>query len=50
MAEKKETKDKQIQTRFTWAEYDVLKKRAEEEGRTVSNLIHTATVIYLKNK
>lgn len=47
MTEKKETKDKQTMTRFTPSEYEKVEQKAKEEGRTVSNLIHTATMAYL---
>lgn len=50
MAEKKETKDKQVQTRYTMEEYAKLKERADKEGRTVSNLTHTVMMNYLNNK
>lgn len=49
MADKKETKDKQVQTRYTLEEYEKLKERAEKEGRTVSNLTHTVIMNYLNN-
>lgn len=49
MADKKENKDKQVQTRYTWEEYEKLKAQAEKEGRTVSNLTHTVIMNYLNN-
>lgn len=49
MSEKKENKTKQIQTRFTEAEVELLKAKAKEEGRTVSNLIHTIVITNLNN-
>ncbi len=50
MSEKKENKTKQIQTRFTEAEVELLKAKAEEEGRTVSNLIHTLVITNLNKQ
>ena len=49
MEKKKETKDKQVMTRFTNAEYAQVEKKAKEEGRTIANLLHTATMAYLNN-
>ena len=50
MAEKKDNKDKQVQTRYTMDEYLKLKAQADKEGRTVSNLTHTVMMDYLNNK
>lgn len=47
MKQKKETKDIQKMTRFTPSEYEKVNEKAKEEGRTVSNLIHTATMEYV---
>ena len=49
MEKKKETKDKQVMTRFTPAEYEQIEKRAKKEGRTISNILHTAMMAYLNN-
>ena len=49
MSEKKENKTIQIQTRFTQAEAELLKAKAKEQGRTVSNLIHTLVITNLNN-
>lgn len=49
MAEKKDNKEKQVQTRYTMEEYEKLKAQAEKEGRTVSNLTHTVIMNYLNN-
>ena len=50
MTNEKQTKDKQVQTRYTWAEYEDLKAQAEKEGRNVSNLTHTVMMAYLKQQ
>ena len=50
MTDEKKTKDKQVQTRYTQAEYEDLKAQAEKEGRNVSNLTHTVMMAYLKQQ
>lgn len=50
MNQKKEKKDKQVMTRFTPSEYEKIEKRAKEEGRSISNILHTAMMAYLKTK
>ena len=40
----------QVQTRFTKTEKERLEKQASKEGRSVSNLIHTVILDYLKDK
>ena len=50
MEKKKETKEKQVQVRYTPSEYAALKKKAEQEGRTVSNLLHYVSMDYVNNK
>ena len=47
---KKETKSVQVNLRFTPSEVKAIQKRAEEEGRTPSNLIHTVMMAYLNEK
>lgn len=49
MADKKENKDKQVQTRYTQEEYLILKAQADKEGRSVSNLTHTVMMNYCQN-
>ena len=44
----KETKMIQVQSRFTPSEMELLRRQAEAEGRSISNLIHTVIVAYLK--
>ena len=50
MEKKKETKDKQVMTRFTPSEYAKVEECAKKEGRTIANLLHTAMMTYLNNK
>ena len=47
--EKKETRTEKVMVRFTPSEHEALKKKAAEEGRTASNLIHTIAIAYLNN-
>ena len=49
MNKEKENKTIQIQTRFTEAEAQLLKEKAKEEGRPVSNLIHKLVMTNLNN-
>ena len=43
----KETRTEQIQTRFTPTERKAIEAKAESEGRTVANLIHTIVMNYV---
>lgn len=44
-----ENKDKIIQVRVEEELHEQVKKKAEEENRTISNLIRTALIAYLNN-
>ncbi len=44
-----ENKCKIIQVRVEAELHEAIKKKAEEENRTVSNLIRTALIAYLNN-
>lgn len=45
-----DNKDKIIQVRVEPELHEAVKAKAEEENRTVSNLIRTALIAYLNNK
>ena len=47
MDKTKETRTKQVQIRMTDAEYEEIEQKANEENRTVSNLIRTAIKQYI---
>lgn len=42
-----DNKDIRVQVRLTKEQYETVLKKAEEENRTVSNLIRTALIAYL---
>lgn len=44
-----DNKDKIIQVRVEAELHEQVKKKAEEENRTISNLIRTALIAYLNN-
>ena len=44
-----DNKDKIIQVRVEAELHEQVKKKAEEENRTLSNLIRTALIAYLNN-
>ena len=44
-----ENKDKLIQVRVEADLYEAIKEKADEENRTVSNLIRTVLIAYLNN-
>lgn len=50
MEKKTETKDKQVQVRYTPSEYMALKRQADEECRSVSNLLHKISTNYLQSQ
>ena len=43
----KEKRDRQVQIRIAPTEYKLLEKKAEEENRTVSNLVRTVLLNYI---
>ena len=45
-----DNKDIRLQVRLTREQYEAVMKKAEEENRTVSNLIRTALIAYLNNE
>lgn len=47
MDKTKETRTKQVQIRMTDAEYEEIEQKANEENRTVSNIIRTAIKQYI---
>ena len=45
-----DNKDIRLQVRLTKEQYETVLKKAEEENRTVSNLIRTALIAYLNKQ
>lgn len=43
----KEKRDRQVQIRLTPTEYKLLEQKAEEDNRTVSNLVRTVLLNYI---
>lgn len=49
MKDKSERKTNQLQSRFTDSELAKIEAKASEEGRTISNLIHTVIMEYVNS-